>query len=435
VRWVATLMLFALGAGASLARAASVDGIRLWSGPESTRVVLDLSAPLAHRVFTLADPERIVIDLSGATLSLPAGLPEAKGLVTRVRSGERSAGELRIVLDVKQRVHPKSFLLEPHDSYGHRLVIDLGGAEERVVKRAPTADAGQARDILVAIDAGHGGEDPGASGPKGIREKDVVLAIARRLAEHVRAQPGMQPLLIRDGDYFVSLRQRSERARQAGADLFVSIHADAHRDKNVNGATVYVLSEKGATDEAARRLAARENASDLIGGVSLADKDQMLARVLLDLSQSAAISASVTAGGSVIGRLGEVAPMRKKQVQQAPFLVLKSPDIPSLLIETAYISNPREEALLRDPKHQAKVAQALHYGLLDYFRNNPPPNSYLAMHPPEVPSAPRRHVITRGETLSSIAERYRVSLVALRRFNGLDSDAIRTGQILSIPAG
>jgi N-acetylmuramoyl-L-alanine amidase len=434
LRWTATLALLGLAAAAPQTWAATVDGVRLWSGPESTRVVLDLSAPVAHRVFTLSGPDRIVIDVAGAELHDVRGLPEAKGYVTGMRSGHRPDGALRVVLDVNRSVHPKSFLLEPNDSYGHRLVIDLvAGSEAPVVKRAPASRPETARDIIVAIDAGHGGDDPGASGPKGAKEKDVVLAIARKLAAYVREQPGMQPVLIRDGDYFVPLRQRVERAREAHADLFVSIHADAHRDNKVRGATIYALSEKGASDEAARHLAARENASDLIGGVSLADKDQVLARVLLDLSQSAAISASVTVGSSLIERLGEVTPLRKTQVQQAPFLVLKSPDVPSLLVETAYISNPREEAALRDPSHQAKVAHALYLGVLDYFRANPPPSSYLAMNPAEAPRTSLRHVITRGETLSGIAARYQVSPAMLRQVNRLATDVIRIGQVLTIP--
>ncbi|HLF10912.1 MAG TPA: N-acetylmuramoyl-L-alanine amidase, partial [Gammaproteobacteria bacterium] len=280
-----------------------------------------------------------------------------------------------------------------------------------------------------------GGEDPGASGRKGVREKDVVLAIARRLAAEIDNQPGMRALMIRDGDYFVSHRKRMEIAHAAQADFFVSIHADAHRDSVAKGATVYVLSEKGASDEASLLLAQRENASDLIGGVSLADKDQLLARVLLDLSQSAALSASTAAGQRLIKQMAAVTQMRKMQVQQAPFLVLKAPDIPSVLVETAYISNLKEEAALRNPQHQAVLARALRAGIVDYFAANPPPGSYFALNPPQRPSAPMRHVIARGETLSGIAELYRVSTSSLRRSNSLRNDVIRIGQVLTIPSG
>ena len=238
----------------------------------------------------------------------------------------------------------------------------------------------------------------------------MVLGIARSLAAEIEAQPGMRPVLVRDGDYYLPHRERMGRAHQAEADLFVSIHADAFRNARAKGATVYVLSERGATDEAALRLAERENASDLIGGVSLADKDQLLARVLLDLSQSAAISASSSAGDRVIKRLRSVTEIRKSRVQQAPFLVLKSPDIPSLLIETAYISNPKEEAALKTPGYQRSLARAIHDGIVDYFRDNPPPDSYLALNPPPERSAPTRHMISSGETLSEIAQHYKISL-------------------------
>jgi N-acetylmuramoyl-L-alanine amidase len=285
------------------------------------------------------------------------------------------------------------------------------------------------------IDAGHGGEDPGASGRGGAREKDVVLAIARRLAAEVDARPGMRAVLVRDGDYFVSHRKRMDIAHEARADFFISIHADSYRDSAAKGATVYVLSDKGATDEAALLLAQRENASDLIGGVSLADKDQLLARVLLDLSQSAALSASTAAGQRLIKRMSSVTAMRRSQVQQAPFLVLKSPDIPSVLVETAYISNPKEEAALRSSQHQTALAKALRDGIVDYFTANPPQGSYFAQSTAERAPPTVRHVIARGETLSEIALRYRVSTADLRKSNSLKNDQVRIGQVLTIPPG
>lgn len=428
-------LLIASALGSLCALAGDVEGLRLWASPESTRVVLDLASPAEHRVFTLDGPDRIVIDLEDADARLPNGLPQGSGFVDGVRTGMRPDGDLRVVLDVNAAVKPKSFLLEPNDRYGHRLVIDLLPlAAQTQIKRVPRAAPQSGRPVRIAIDAGHGGDDPGASGPSGVREKDVVLEVARRLADEVHRQRGMEPLLIRDGDYFVSLRDRSERARNAQSDLFVSIHADAFRNGNARGATVYVLSEKGASDEAARRLAERENASDLIGGISLSDKDQLLARVLLDLSQSASISASSTAGSRVIEQLGRVTRMRKTQVQQAPFLVLKSPDIPSILIELAYISNPNEERALRDPGRQTEFARAIHAGVNDYFRSNAPPDSYLASNPPPIARPATRHVIERGETLSEIAERYRVSLARLRQSNQIRGDVIRIGQVLTIPS-
>jgi N-acetylmuramoyl-L-alanine amidase len=399
-------------------------------------VVLELSAPAEHRVFSLSDPDRIVIDLPNTSAKGLLVLPESKGLVTGLRTGSRPGGELRVVLELKRSAKAKTFLLTPNEQYGHRLVVDLLQPEQvPVVRRAPAGNAARGRDLVIAIDAGHGGEDPGASGRNGVREKDVVLAIARRLAAEIDNQAGMRALMIRDGDYFVSHRKRMEIAHRAQADLFLSIHADSYRDAVAKGATVYVLSDKGASDEASLRLAQRENASDLIGGVSLSDKDQMLARVLLDLSQSAALSASIAAGQRLIKQMAAVTPMRRMQVQQAPFLVLKAPDIPSVLVETAYISNPREEAALRSPQYQAALARALRAGIVDYFVANPPPGSYLALNPSPRQSAPARHVIARGETLSEIAMRYRISTSTLKRSNSLKNDVVRVGQVLTIPPG
>jgi N-acetylmuramoyl-L-alanine amidase len=428
--------------------AATVNSVRVWSGPDSTRVVFELTAPVEHRVSTLADPARIVIDLPDTKAAGPLSLPEPKGVVAAVRAGPRSGGDLRVVLELTKAAKAKTFLLAPNEQYGNRLVVDLFRESEdsSVVNRAatppptpistPTAFAtvpGRGRDVIVAIDAGHGGDDPGASGRNGTHEKDVVVAIARRVAEELDSQPGMHAVLVRSGDYFVPLRKRIAIAHAAQADFFMSIHADAYRDSSATGATVYVLNEKGATDEAALRLAQRENASDLIGGVSLADTDQTLARVLLDLSQNAALSASTAAGQRLIKKMSAVTPMRRTQVQQAPFLVLKSPDIPSVLVETAYISNPREEASLRNPQYQASLARALSEGIVDYFTANPPQGSYFAR--TAEPPQSTVHQVARGETLSEIAERYRVSAATLRRSNSLKTDSVQVGQLLRIPPG
>jgi N-acetylmuramoyl-L-alanine amidase len=432
-RWGWTLVLLGLIAGA---QAGEVKGVRVWSGPDSTRIVLDLTAPAQHRLFTLAGPDRIVVDLSSTSLNRPLTLSESKGYVSQVRTGSRPGGDLRIVFDLKQAVRPKSFLLPPNEQYGNRLVIDLvPSSGDVVVKRAPAAETPRGRNLVVVIDAGHGGDDPGASGRHGVVEKDVVLAIARKLADELKRQPGIDPVLTRSGDYFIELDKRREIAHEAQADLFVSIHADSYRDPGARGATVYVLSEKGASDEVARRLAERENASDLIGGVSLADKDPILRQVLLDLSQNAALSASTAAGEHLIERLGSVTPMRRTQVQRARFVVLRQPDIPSILVETAYISNPKQEALLDDSTYQAQLARALYAGILDYFQANPPPGSYLALNKTERVRVPVRYVIGRGDTLSDIADRYNVSLPALRRSNRLHGDVIRVGQVLTIPQG
>jgi N-acetylmuramoyl-L-alanine amidase len=360
------------------AYAAEVRGIRLWAGPDSTRVVLDLSGSATHSLQVLKNPDRVVLDVAGARLA-PRARPATTGTgaVKLVRISRQPAG-LRIVLDLSRPIQAKSFLAAPNNRYGYRLVIDLGVGQGVETPVKPEHAPPDARDLIIAIDAGHGGEDPGAIGKNGTREKDVVLAIARQLALKISAEPGMKAVLTRNGDYFVPLRDRMRRARAQAADLFVSIHADAIRDRRVDGSSVYILSQRGATDEASRWLAERENASDLIGGVSLDDKDDVLASVLLDLSQSASLTASQIAAERVLRQLNRVGEVRKPQVQQARFMVLKSPDIPSMLVETAYISNPQEEMRLRGPAHQAKLAAAIHQGVHDYFYANPPAGTRIA---------------------------------------------------------
>ncbi|MCO6412736.1 MAG: N-acetylmuramoyl-L-alanine amidase [Thiogranum sp.] len=422
---------------ASLAEAGSlqVQGVRLWAAPDNTRVVLDVSGPVQHRLFTLANPDRLVLDITDAQIrdDLKSGATSG-GMVRNVRSGPRNKNDLRLVLDLTGPVKPKSFALKPNDEYGHRLVIDLfsAGAAKKTspapVKAA--SEPAQLRDLVIAIDAGHGGEDPGARGRKGTREKDVVLGIARRLAALVEKEPGMRPVLIRDGDYYIGLRQRMDKARQHRADLFISIHADAFRDSKVQGSSVFVLSSRGASSEMARWLAARENAADLVGGVSLDDKDDLLAEVLLDLAQTATLEASTAVAGNVLREMQRVGKVHKRQVQHAGFMVLKSPDIPSMLIETAFISNPSEEQRLRNSGHQDKVARAILDGVRNYFTSNAPPGTLLASN-----NIARRHVVRRGDTLSQIAQRYGVSLDTLRSTNKLRNDRVLVGNVLTIPAG
>jgi N-acetylmuramoyl-L-alanine amidase len=362
--------------------AVEVRDVRLWAGPESTRVVVDLSGSAKHSLQVLHNPERVVLDVSGAKLGKRALTPPAgAGAVRQVRISHAPNGNLRVVLDLVRPTEAKSFLTNPNAHYGYRLVIDLSGVA--AVARSdkpirPKHAPSDARDLIIAIDAGHGGEDPGAIGKNGTREKDVVLAIARELALKINAEPGMKAVLTRNGDYFVELRDRMRRARAQQADLFVSIHADSIRDRSIDGSSVYILSQRGATDEASRWLAERENASDLIGGVSLDDKSDVLASVLLDLSQSAALNASQVAAQRVLHQLTQAGEVRKHEVQQARFIVLKSPDIPSMLVETAYISNPQEEMRLRTPAQQARLATAIHRGLHDYFYANPPMGTRIA---------------------------------------------------------
>jgi N-acetylmuramoyl-L-alanine amidase len=411
-----------------------VRDVRLWAGPETTRVVLDLSSPATHKLFTLDNPRRVVVDLASARIDLGAvRLPAGVGLVQAVRGANRADGEVRIVLDLAGAATPRSFLVRPEGRYGHRLIIELDAQRARAHVPLMRVDQGD-RDIVIAIDAGHGGEDPGAVGRRGTYEKDVALAVARRLAEQVEREPGMRAVLIRDGDYFMSHQQRVAKARLHRADLFVSVHADAFKNPNARGSSVYALSAKGATDEAARWLAARENAADLVGGVSLDDKDDMLASVLLDLSQNASIGASLEAGDFILNRLGAVNRLHKTSVQQAGFIVLKAPDIPSVLVETAFISNLEEEQKLRDARYQAQLATAVMSGIREYFYVNPPPGTWIARNRP-AGGVPREIVIARGDTLSGIATRYNTSVPVLRRHNGLKDDNIRVGQVLMIPGG
>ena len=379
-RWIGSAALLALVLSAT-ARAVEVRAIRLWAGPDSTRVVLDLSGRAQHSLVVLKNPDRVVLDVPGARMARGArGAPAAAGAVKQMRMAKRPSGDLRFVIDLSHQIRAKSFLAQPNHQYGYRLVIDLGGGGAAAPDIPVKAEHARpdARDLIIAIDAGHGGEDPGAIGKNGTREKDVVLAIARALAQRVNEEPGMRATLTRDGDYFVPLRDRMKRARARQADLFVSIHADSIRDRSVDGSSVYILSQRGATDEASRWLAERENASDLIGGVSLDDKGDVLASVLLDLSQSASLNASQSAAQNVLRQLYAVGEVRKPQVQQARFMVLKSPDIPSMLVETAYISNPQEERRLRGSAQQAKLAAAIHQGVRAYFYSDPPAGTRIA---------------------------------------------------------
>lgn len=433
-----TAVTAALALVAAAAIGASSDGvnkIRIAAASGATRVVLDLKRPVSHTVFTLSNPARVVVDLHATTIDATSvGVPGPTGIVQRVRLANRDNGDARVVLDLAEPARPRSFPVPPDGSSGHRLVIDLELLRtERVVKATPGAERG--RNIVVALDAGHGGKDPGAIGRRGTREKDVVLQIVRRVKARIDREPGMEAYLTRDGDYFVPLRERIERARRQRADLFVSIHADAFKNQRARGSSVYVLSPRGASDEASRWLAERENAADLVGGVSLDDKDAMLASVLLDLSQTAAIDASTSVADQVLTRLSAVGRVHRSNVGRAGFLVLKSPDIPSILVETAFISNPAEEKQLKNAKHQEALAGAILDGVRAYFYDNPPPGTLLAIEGPPTRTGPVEHIIVRGDTLSDIASRYNVSLAALRRQNGLKNDRIRIGQVLQIPAG
>jgi len=426
-RLITGLCLWCLGLTLALAAPAEVQGLRLWAAPDHTRVVFDLSGPVRHKLLSLKNPERLVIDVPDARAA--TGLDTRNrhaGIIKGVRTGKRGKGTLRIVLDLEQVAKPSSFILKPGGQHGHRLVVDLHDSNRKPLaqKQPVSVQKPRLRDLVIAIDAGHGGDDPGAIGRGGTREKDVVLSIARRLAALIKKEPGMRPVLIRKGDYYVGLRQRINKARQHKADLFVSIHADGFRDRRVRGSSVYMLSRRGASSEMARWLAEKENSADLAGGVSLDDKDQLLAEVLLDLSQTATNEASVDVAGNMFRELRRLGKTHKKSVQQAGFVVLKSPDIPSVLVETAFITNPAEERKLRDKRHQEALARAMFSGIVRYFTTHQPPGTHLVA---------REHRIRRGDTLGHIAQRYQVTLNSLKGYNRLKTDRVLVGQTLRIP--
>ena len=440
---IVLLACFALGAGAALGEPVQVQGARIGSQASKTRVALDLSKPGQHKVFTLSNPHRVVIDIKAGRITKQAlPLPGDTGAVRRIRSANRQDGSVRLVLDLKAPMIPRSFLLAANGEQGDRLVIDLEpigkpGVVKKALDAAPKSKQQRKsparRDIVIAIDPGHGGKDPGARGPSGLREKDVVLRVGHDLARMIDEEPGMYAYMTRSDDSFVRLRERMERARAAEADLFISLHADAFHDQRVRGATVYVLSTKGATDEAAKRLAERENAADLVGGVRLDDKDQTLASVLLDLSQNASLSASIDAGDEIIQEIGKITKVRKSKVQQAPFLVLKSPDVPSLLVETAFISNPYDEKNLGSKNYRERLAGAIFSGVQGYFESNPPVGGVVAQAEPGGRDRRVKHVIRRGDTLSGIADQYRVPVRQIRSVNNIYGDRIVVGKVLTIP--
>ena len=441
-----------------------VKSMRLWRAPDNTRLVFDLSGPVQHSVFTLTAPDRLVIDINGATLGGSLNVATSNTPINSVRSAQRTPTDLRVVVDLKKAVTPKSFTLAPNAQYGNRLVVDLYDQEaDAVAASTPTPPPAQTttsapavpvtpaqpaiklppvpsgkRDVVVAIDAGHGGEDPGASGSRGQHEKDIVLQIARELQRQINTERGYRAELTRTGDYFIPLRKRTEIARKKGADLFISIHADAAPSKAAFGASVFALSDRGATSETARWLADTENRSDLIGGagnVSLDDKDRMLAGVLLDLSMTATLSSSLDVGQKVLGNMGRITPLHNRRVAQAGFMVLKSPDIPSILVETGFISNANEAAKLATKSHQQALARSIHTGVRQYFQQSPPPGTYIAWlrDSGKIAQGPREHTVRPGETLAMIAVRYQVSVASLRTTNSLKSDELKVGQHLDIP--
>jgi N-acetylmuramoyl-L-alanine amidase len=398
-----TLLVSRVGAGATAG--SSILAVRVWPARDYTRVTLEHDQAIKYSHLLVKDPERLVLDLEGVEFNsvlqtLPSKILDSDPYIKLIRAGRNKPGVVRLVIELKGEVKPQVFSLKPVGEYGHRLVLDLypvepidplmallektgeapPKAEPKPADHKPAERAAEkpaekpeiARLVTIVLDPGHGGEDPGAIGRGGSHEKNVTLSVARRLKEKIDATPNMRSVLTRDGDYFIPLQQRVGKARRVQADLFVSVHADAFIKSTARGSSVFVLSETGASSSAARWLANKENSADLVGGVNLGAKDPYLARTLLDLSQTATINDSLKLGKDVLGELGRINTLHKGQVEQAGFAVLKAPDIPSILIETAFISNPEEEARLNDEAYQDRMADAILKGIRRYFAKNPP---------------------------------------------------------------
>ncbi|MDG0971300.1 MAG: N-acetylmuramoyl-L-alanine amidase [Porticoccaceae bacterium] len=435
--WVLATVMTTLGPlYSAVSVAANVESVRLWRAPDKTRLVFDLSSAVDHQLITLVKPDRLVIDIADVALKTSLdSLDLSTTSIAKIRHAVRNKTGLRVVLDLRSKISPKSFSLSANEQYGNRLVIDLYDKKSSVSRSVEEVIEQKNRKIIIAIDAGHGGEDPGALGPRRVREKVVALQIAQKLEALFDSNPYFQGELIRTGDYYISLPKRTKIAHDKRADFFISIHADAFTNPKAYGASVYALSTKGATSEAATILAAKENRADLIGGassLSLNDyPDDVLKGVLLDLSQTATVSSSLDAGKYVLKNMGGVARLHKKKVEQAGFMVLKSPDVPSLLIETGFISNPKEARDLSTRSYQRKMANAIYQGLVQYYADSPPVGTLLAKNDGNIEQS---YVIARGDTLSEIAARYNTSVRKIVRHNKMKSSSIRVGQKILIPS-
>jgi len=406
---------------------AQVKDIRLSKNKGYVRLVFDLDKNAGHSIFTLHGPERVVLDIKKTQMT--HGLVDrlqANSLIRSVRSGVRNGNDLRVVFDLSKEVTPRSFLLTPSGKSGHRLVLDLHSSKKSGKKSATTKKS-KKRDVIIAIDAGHGGKDPGATGRSGTREKTVTLQIAKRLEKDINKQRGMKAVLVRKNDRYMRLRDRIHKARDYHADMMISLHADSFPDPRARGSSIYALSVDGASSEAARMLADKENAADLLfGDVNLAVEDQMVKEVLFDLSLTGTIESSLDIGSEILNQIKTVNRVHKKKVQQAGFAVLKAPNIPSVLIETAFISNPREEKNLRSRSHQQKVAKAITRGVSKYFARKAPPGTWLA-------SSDGEYFVNSGDDLSSIAKNHKVSEEDLRARNALHANNLMAGQVIKIP--
>ncbi len=425
------LFIFLFFCQVSLAQNTLKD-IRISSSNDDSRIVIDLHEKSSSNIFSLDNPNRLVIDLKNTKLKKGFKLPSyPRKNIRNIRFSEGDASQLRLVIDLSSAFEYSYFDLPRGTLYDHRLVVDLKSNNTPIKNNSAQSSVAE-RKVVVVIDPGHGGKDPGAIGPNRIYESNVVLAISLRLAEYINRTTDMKAVLTRDDDTFIVLRDRMKMGRESKADLFLSIHADALDNPRVKGASVYTLSLKGASDEAARVYAERENAYSSISEVAISNMDKDAVSLLTDLSQNFSMKASKEAAGIILNELSKVGSIRKKKVQEAGFAVLKSPDVPSVLIETTYISNPSEEARLNSRSYQDKLARAIFEGTRQYFFINPPKNTILAN---RIKSGSRviNYRVKRGDTLSEIAELYGIRLSTLKSFNGISGNMIRINQTLQIP--
>ena len=433
-------MLCSVGIGL---QAAEVVDLRVWRAPDHTRLVLDLSDSVEYSSFLLEDPHRLVVDIKSSFTNLSFdGLDFIDSPISGIRSGIRNGDSLRIVLDLTSAVVPSAFSLAPNSEFGERLVLDLYDetSSPRSQSAKPPAsriEKGARRDIVVAISAGHGGEDPGSIGYDGkIKEKDVTLALSRALYERLEELPGYKPVMIREGDYYVELKRRPEIARRNRADLFVAIHADWYRNSRARGVTVYALSGDRADRENSARVAEKENSADLLGGVggdlALRELDDDVALTLVSLQMAWSMEQSLMAGTSILDSLAGVTRIRKTKVQQASLQVLNSPDIPSILIETGYLTNPEEAQRLSNRNFQERMALAIADGVANYFYEAPPDGTLVAWQKANG-VIPTSYTVKRGDTLSEIAEQFSLSVTELKSINGLQGNTIQIGQVLELP--
>ena len=434
-----------------------ITGARLWTGGGKQQFVFDVSSHMKVNSFALNNPQRLVLDLKNTHLRKPFPRFNLQNTnVKKVRTGSPGKSVTRIVFDLNAPLKWKVTALDAKGRYGKRILLELFGDGKKpsaaqvdgrpkpaLFKPLKSKPAGNilavkrsSRDIIVAIDAGHGGKDPGALGHRGSKEKDLVLAIARETYKAMNKVNGLKPVLVRDGDYFIHLKKRRDIARKKyNADVFISIHADAFTNKQAHGASVFTLSQNGATSATARYLADKENNADFIGGYQIKNGSESLSETILTVAMDGVLAESDRVGQIVLKEMGGVSRLHKKHVERAGFLVLKNPDMLSILIETGFISNPGEEKKLRNKRHQRKIAKAIVNGTSRYFEEHPIPGTYYAMKREQqrIRNKHAKHVVSRGDTLSGIANRYRVSMASLKRVNSIQSDRLLVGKILLIP--